>query len=85
MLFTFPCNHNNLEYHIDLLPDEIYSGEESLPEEKENEVYQYRQFMIAKRYSDYWFASFLRFMHAKVNVAFVFICAFPTHCVYLNP
>ena len=31
------------------------------------------------------FASFFRFMHAKVNPAFISIRAFPTYCVYRNP
>ena len=31
------------------------------------------------------FASFFRFMHAKVSPAFISIRAFPTYCVYRNP
>ena len=31
------------------------------------------------------FASFFKFMHAKVSPAFISIRAFPTYCVYRNP
>ena len=31
------------------------------------------------------FASFFRFMHAKVSPAFISIRTFPTYCVYRNP
>lgn len=54
VFFTFPYKAYSQEYCIDLLPDEIYINDEFLPQDKNNQVYQYRQFMIAKGYSDYW-------------------------------
>lgn len=42
------------EVYLDLLPDDVYLKDEFLIPEKERSIYQYRQYMIAKGYSNYW-------------------------------
>ncbi len=44
-----------------------------------------RDYAICNPHSFFIFASFFKFMHAKVSATFIFIRALPYICVYLNP
>lgn len=57
--YSLPEEPDNVVHRIDFLPDDIYLiSDDELPEEipvEECEIlYQYRQFMVAKGYSELW-------------------------------
>lgn len=57
--YSFPGEPDYIVRRIDFLPDDVYFlSNESVPKEihigEGNKLYQYRQFMIAKGYSEFW-------------------------------
>lgn len=57
--YSFPDEPDHIVRRIDFLPDDIYFlSNDSIPKEiyigEGNKLYQYRQFMIAKGYSEFW-------------------------------
>lgn len=58
VVYTLPEDENK-EYHLHLLPDDVYLlGNDTASDgellEDGNAMYQYRQFMVARGYSELW-------------------------------
>ena len=52
--FKYPSTPENQEMEVDFLPDDIYINDTLPFNEHGNQMFLYRQYMVAKGYSDYW-------------------------------